>query len=62
VVSFIQVKGKALPVHATKTCRGSRGIAPLILNLGDRWRWVGSITPWILSPKRNSIHIEPEAA
>jgi hypothetical protein len=25
------------PVHAIKACRGSRVIAPLILNLGARW-------------------------
>jgi hypothetical protein len=32
------VKGKYVPVHAMKVCRGSRGIAPLILILGNRWR------------------------
>ena len=29
----MEVKGE-VPVHAMKTYRGSRGIAPLILNLG----------------------------
>jgi hypothetical protein len=26
-------------------CRGSRGIAPLILNLNTRWRWVVKFIP-----------------
>ena len=26
-------------IHAMKAYRGSRGIAPLILNFGIRWRW-----------------------
>jgi len=25
--------------------RGSRGIKPLILNLGTRWKWMGNFTP-----------------
>jgi len=29
-----------------KTYWGSGGIAPLILNLGTRWRWEVSLTPW----------------
>jgi hypothetical protein len=31
--------------HAMKTRRGSGGIAPRILDLGIRWRWVVSFTP-----------------
>jgi hypothetical protein len=31
-------KGKAFPLHAIKAYRGIRGIAPLILNLGTRWK------------------------
>ena len=30
-------EGKAVPVNAMKANRGSRGIAPLILNLGNGW-------------------------
>jgi len=30
-------KGKAVPIHAIKAYRGSRGISPLILNLSTRW-------------------------
>lgn len=29
---------KNSPVHAMKACRGRRGIALLILNVGARWR------------------------
>jgi len=31
-------KGKFALVHAIKAYRGSRGIAPHILNVADRWR------------------------
>jgi hypothetical protein len=31
-------KGKIFPVHALKASRGSRGMAPLILNPNARWR------------------------
>jgi len=27
-----------------KAYRGNRGIAPLVLNLGARWRWVVNLT------------------
>jgi len=30
------VKAKVFPVHAMKACRRSEGMAPLILNLGDK--------------------------
>jgi hypothetical protein len=30
-------KGEYVPVHAMKAYRGSRFVAPLILNLGTRW-------------------------
>jgi hypothetical protein len=32
-------KGKAVPVHAMKAYRGSKGITPLMFNLGTRWRY-----------------------
>jgi len=35
------IKGQAM-----KTYWGSEGIAPCILDLGTRWRWVVSLTPW----------------
>jgi len=34
---------------------GSGGIAPCILNLGTRWRWVVSSTPRLLYPRRKSL-------
>jgi len=33
---------------------GSGSIAPCILDLGIRWRWVGSFTPWPLYPPGKS--------
>jgi hypothetical protein len=39
-------KGKFVPVPAMKAGR-SRGIAPLILNLGTRWRCVVNVTPLV---------------
>jgi hypothetical protein len=33
---------------------GSGGIAPLILDLGTRWRWVVSFTTWPLYPQGKS--------
>jgi len=32
------IKGKVFPVHAMEGYSGIRGTAPLILNLGRRWR------------------------
>ena len=29
-----KIKGKVTPAHAVKACRGSGGVAPLVLNLG----------------------------
>jgi hypothetical protein len=34
-----------MPVHATKAYGRSRGINPLILNLGARWCWVVNFKP-----------------
>jgi hypothetical protein len=38
VVVVAVAKGKCVPVLAMKAHVWSRGIAPLILNLGTRWR------------------------
>ena len=35
---IVKGKGKHAPVCAVKACRGIRGIAPHILDLGTRWR------------------------
>jgi hypothetical protein len=37
-----------------ETYRGSRGIAPLILDLGIRWRWVVNFMPRPLYPQGKS--------
>jgi hypothetical protein len=39
-----------------KTYLGSGGIAPRILNLDTRWRWVVSIVPWPLHPRRETLY------
>ena len=41
-------KTTVFPLYTTKTCRGSRGITPLVLNHEIRWRWVVNITSWPL--------------
>jgi hypothetical protein len=38
-------KGEVVPVQAMKAYRGSRGIAPLVFNIGTVWRWVATFTP-----------------
>ena len=43
VLVFGKLKGKAVPLHYRRAYRGSRGIAPLILNLCPRWSWVVNI-------------------
>jgi len=40
-----ECKGKLVPVHALKAYSGSRGVAPLIFNLGTRWNWVVNFMP-----------------
>jgi hypothetical protein len=42
--------GKVVLVHAIKAYRGSRGIAPLILNLCTRWKREVDIIPRPLYP------------
>jgi hypothetical protein len=36
---------KSVPVHAVKAYRGSNGINPLILSLGNRWRKRSASSP-----------------
>jgi hypothetical protein len=47
-------KGRIVPVHAMKACRGSRVIAPHIISFRPRWRWVFNITPRPLYPRRHN--------
>ena len=55
-------KSKAVLVHARKAYRGSRGIAPVILNLSAGWRWVVKFMLHPLYPQdRTVVPIEQEA-
>jgi hypothetical protein len=55
-VNYIKVKVRVnlslclTKCHAMRTYWGSGGIAPCILDLGTRWRWEVSFTPWPLYP------------
>ena len=53
-------QSRACPHH--KSNGGSRGIAPLILNLCTGWRWVVNFRPRPLYPaQRTAVHNEHEA-
>jgi hypothetical protein len=49
-----KVRGILPPFHAVKAYRGSRVIAPLILNLGNKWKSVVNFTPWSLYPRERT--------
>ena len=49
------INGKVVPIYAMKAYRGSRGIAPLILNLGTRGRWVLTSHSDSFIPGKNSV-------
>jgi hypothetical protein len=51
-------KVKIFPLPAMKTYRGSRGIAPLFLNLGCRCRWVVNFTLQPLFPRKELNSVE----
>jgi hypothetical protein len=38
LITYIKHKDKVFSVQTMKACRGSRGIAPLILNVNTKWR------------------------
>jgi hypothetical protein len=50
-------KGKVVAVHTMMAKRGSRGIAPPILNLGTRQRWVINFLSHLLYPKEETQHL-----
>jgi hypothetical protein len=50
----VKVKSALTKHHAMKAYWESGGIAPRILDLGTRWRWVVSFTPPSLHPQGNS--------
>jgi hypothetical protein len=64
VPKLVNVKGKVKIVlvpflterHAMKAYCGSGGIAPRILDLDTRWRWVVSFTPWPFYPQGEGTH------
>jgi hypothetical protein len=39
-------QGKTVPTFTVKAYMGYRGIAPFIINLITRWRWVVNFVPW----------------
>jgi len=45
IIEIGEGKGKFVRIHTLKAHRGSRGIAPLILNLGTGWRSAVNFTP-----------------
>jgi hypothetical protein len=59
---LITFKGKVVPVllffltehHDMKAYWASGVIDPRILDLGTRWKWMDSFTPWLLYPQRKS--------
>ena len=46
---------KTISVHAMKSDWGSRGIAPLLLNVCTRWRWMICLTPRPHYPQSESL-------
>jgi hypothetical protein len=45
-----------------KTCSGNRGINPVVVNHGIRWRWLVNITSWPLyCRERTPVSIEENA-
>jgi hypothetical protein len=52
-------ESKVFPVHAMKAFMGSRGIAPLIQNLGPCWFFAVSVTPPPPPPGLLSLQEEP---
>jgi len=54
--------GKAVPAYTVKAYRGSRGIAPFILALITRWRWVFNFVPWPpQTPPEKKLHFRFQA-
>jgi len=56
-----KVKGKVVPVHVIKAYRGSRGIAPFILNLDTHGvKWLTSCPQPFYSAERTPVPNEEE--
>jgi len=41
----VKDEAKVVSVHAMKACMGSRGVAPLMVKLCAKWRWIFGFTP-----------------
>jgi len=54
-------KGKVAPVHFMKACRGSRGIPPLILDLGTGPSWAVNFALRVFYPRQRTSYLECEA-
>ena len=54
-----KVKKVKLPIHAMKAYVGTRCIAPLILNLGNRWRSAVSLAPLADFPPGKELQYLP---
>jgi hypothetical protein len=54
---------KVVPVHVVKAYGGNRGMPPLILNIGTKWRWVVGFTPRPLEhPGKFPIPVKKEGS
>ena len=54
VKTFYTVLSDVVPSHAMKAHRGSRGLTPLILDLGTGWRWVVNFTHLLVCPRERT--------
>ena len=52
-VAFLHMKGTVVSIHDMRAYRGSRGISPLILNLGTGCRWEANHALAALSPGKD---------
>jgi hypothetical protein len=61
-IGNLVLKRHSFPVHSMRVYRGSRGIAPLRLNLDARWRLVVNVTNQPLyRQKRTVVPFQVEA-
>jgi len=42
-MNFQWIKCKIITVHTMRTCGGNGDVAPSIINLGTRWKWMVSL-------------------
>jgi hypothetical protein len=56
-VVMIHKRIKVFPVHSMKAYKGSGDMAPLILNLGTKWRWIVNFTLLPLYPRKEPQYV-----